>query len=65
MVMSEKFVRKHKFRRIELERPVHVRNVDGTFNYTGPIVNTVEVEILSQIRYSLVVILELNSVSEV
>ena len=58
-------MRKHKFRRIELERPVHVRNVDGTFNYTGPIVNTVEVEILSQIRYSLVVILELNSVSEV
>jgi len=65
LVMSEEFVRKHKFRRIELERPVHVRNVDGTFNYAGPIVDTVEVEILSQIRYSLVVILGLNSVSGV
>ena len=65
LVMSEEFARKHKFRRIELERPVYVRNVDRMFNYTGPIVDTVEVEILSQIRYSLVVILELNSVSEV
>jgi len=45
LVMSEEFARKHKFRRMELERLVHVRNVDGTFNYTGPIVDTVEVEI--------------------
>ena len=45
LVMSEEFARKHKFRRTELERPVHVRNVDGTFNYVGPIVDTVEVEI--------------------
>ena len=45
LVMSEEFARKHKFRRTELERPVHVRNVDGTFNYAGPIVDTVEVEI--------------------
>ena len=45
LVMSEEFARKHKFRRTELERLVHVRNVDGTFNYTGPIVDTVEVEI--------------------
>ena len=43
--MSEEFARKHKFRRTELERLVHVRNVDGTFNYAGPIVDTVEVEI--------------------
>ena len=33
LVISEEFARKHKFRRTELERPVHVRNVDGTFNY--------------------------------
>jgi len=45
LVMSEEFARKHRFRRTELERPVHVRNVNGTFNYAGPIVDTVEVEI--------------------
>ena len=45
LVMSEEFARKHKFRRTELERPVYVRNVDGTFNYARPIRDTVEVEI--------------------
>ena len=45
LVMSEEFARKHKFRRIELERPMHVRNVNGTFNYVRPIVDIVEVEI--------------------
>ena len=45
LVMSEEFVRKHKFRRTELEKLVYVRNVDGTFNYAGPIRDTVEVEI--------------------
>ncbi len=29
LVMSEKFVRRYKFRRTKLERPVYVRNVDG------------------------------------
>ena len=43
--MSEKFARRHKFKRTKLERPVYMRNVDGTLNYAGPIVNTVEVEI--------------------
>ena len=45
LVMSEEFVRKHRFRRTKLERPIYVRNVNGMFNYTGPIVDTVEVEI--------------------
>ena len=45
LVMSEEFTRKHKFRRTKLERPVYVRNVDGTLNYVEPIVDTVEVEI--------------------
>ena len=45
LVMSEEFARKHKFRRTELERLVHIRNVDGMFNYAGHIVDTVEVEI--------------------
>ena len=45
LVMSEEFAKKHRFRRIKLERLVYVRNVDGTLNYAGPIVYTVEVEI--------------------
>ena len=45
LVISEEFARRHKFKRTKLERPVYVRNVDGTLNYAGPIVDTVEVEI--------------------
>ena len=45
LVMSEKFAKRHKFRRMKLEIPVYVRNVDGMLNYVGPIVDTVEVEI--------------------
>jgi len=45
LVMSKEFSRKYRFRRTKLERPIHVRNVDGTLNYTGPIVDTVEIEI--------------------
>jgi len=45
LVMSEKFARRHKFKRTKLERPVYVRNVDSMLNYMGPIVDTVEVEI--------------------
>ena len=45
LVMSEEFVRRHKFKRTKLERPVYVRNVDGMLNYVGPIVDIVEVEI--------------------
>ena len=45
LVMSEKFVRRHKFRRTKLERPIYIRNFDGTLNYVGPIKNIVEVEI--------------------
>ena len=45
LAMSEEFVRKHKFRRTKLERPIYMRNVDSTLNYIGPIKDTVEVEI--------------------
>ena len=45
LVMSEEFVRKNKFKRTKLERPVYVRNIDGMLNYIEPIVDTVEVEI--------------------
>jgi len=44
-VMSEEFAKKHRFRRMKLERLVYVRNMDDTLNYAGPIVDTVEVEI--------------------
>jgi len=45
LVMSEEFARRHKFKRMKLERPVYVRNVDSMLNYVGPIVDTIEVEI--------------------
>ena len=45
LAMSEKFARRYKFKRMKLERPVYVRNMDGMLNYVGPIVDTVEVEI--------------------
>ena len=44
-VMSEELAKKHRFRRTKLKRPVYMRNVNGTLNYVGPIVDTVEVEI--------------------
>ena len=43
LVMSEELAKKHRFRRTKLERPIYVRNVDSMLNYTGPIVNTVDV----------------------
>ena len=45
LVMSEEFARRHRFKRTRLERLVYMRNVDGTLNYVGLIVDTVEVEI--------------------
>jgi len=45
LIMSKEFVRKHKFRRMKLEKPTYVRNVDRTLNYAGLIMDMVEVEI--------------------
>ena len=45
LVMSEEFVRKHRFKRTKLERLIYMRNVDGMLNYAGPIRDAVEVEI--------------------
>ena len=45
LVISKEFAKKHRFRRMKLERPVYVRNVNSMLNYVGPIVDTVEVEI--------------------
>ena len=45
IVMSKEFAKKHRFRRTKLERLIYVRNVDGTLNYAGLIVDIVEVKI--------------------
>jgi len=45
LVMSEEFVKRHKFKRMKLKKPVYIRNVDSMLNYVGPIVDTVEIEI--------------------
>jgi len=48
LVMSSEFARKQGFKLKKLERPMQVRNVDGSFNKEGPIENTVEVNIYYQ-----------------
>jgi len=45
LVMSSEFARKQGFKLKKLERPMQVRNVDGSFNREGPIENTVEVNV--------------------
>jgi len=45
LVISKEFVKKHKFRRTKLERPIYVRNVNRTFNYVWPIIDIVEIEL--------------------
>ena len=45
LVMSSEFARKKGFKLKKLERPMQVRNVDGSFNREGPIENMVEVNI--------------------
>jgi len=48
LVMSSEFTRKQGFKLKKLERPMQVRNMDGSFNKEGPIENTVEVNIYYQ-----------------
>ena len=48
LVMSSEFARKQEFKLKRLERPVYVRNVDGSLNKEGPIEHTVEVNIYYQ-----------------
>ena len=45
LVISSEFARKQGFKRKKLERPMNIRNVDGSLNKEGPIENTVEVNI--------------------
>jgi len=50
LVMSSEFVKKQDFKLKKLERPMNVRNVDGSLNKEEPIEYTVEVNIYYQ-RY--------------
>ena len=45
LVMGLEFARKKRFKLKKLERPIQVRNVDGSFNKEGPIENTVEINV--------------------
>jgi len=48
LVMSSEFAKKQGFKLKKLERPINVRNVDGSLNKEGPIENMVEVNIYYQ-----------------
>ena len=48
LVMSSEFARKQSLKLKKLERPMNVRNVDGSLNKEGPIENIVEVNIYYQ-----------------
>ena len=48
LVMSSEFAKKQGFKLKKLERPMQVRNTNGSFNREGPIENTVEVNIYYQ-----------------
>ena len=48
LVMSLEFARRQKFKLKKLERPIHMRNMDGSLNKKGPIEYTVEVNIYYQ-----------------
>jgi len=45
LVMSSEFARKQEFKLKRIEKPIYVRNVDGTMNKKRPIENTVKVNI--------------------
>ena len=48
LVMSSEFARKQGFKLKKLDRPMYVRNIDGSLNKEGPIEYTVEVNIYYQ-----------------
>ena len=45
LVISSKSVRKNRFKKKRLERPIYVRNIDSIFNHKGLIEHTVEMEL--------------------
>jgi len=48
LVMSLEFAKKQGFKLKRIERPIYVRNMDGSFNKEEPIEHTVEVNIYYQ-----------------
>ena len=48
LVMSSEFTRKKELRLKKIEKPIYVRNVNGSFNKKGPIEHIVEVNIYYQ-----------------
>ena len=48
LVISLEFARKQGFKLKKIERPIYMRNVDGSFNKKGPIEYMVEVNIYYQ-----------------
>jgi len=48
LVMSSEFAKRQGFKLKKLERPMNVRNMDGSLNKERPIENTVEVNIYYQ-----------------
>jgi len=50
LVISSEFAKKQEFKLKKLERPVNVKNVDGSFNKEGPIEYTMEVNIYYQVH---------------
>ena len=48
LVMSSEFARKKGFKLKKLERPIYVRNMNGTLNKEGPIEHMVEINIYYQ-----------------
>ena len=49
--MSSEFTRKQEFKLKKIEKPIYVRNMNGSFNKEGPIEYTVEVNILLWLVY--------------
>ena len=45
LVISLKFTRKQRLKLKKIERPIYVRNIDGSFNKEGSIENMVEMNV--------------------
>ena len=56
LVISSEFAKKQGFKLKKLERPMNMRNVNGSFNKKRPIENTMEVNIYYQERTEINVI---------
>ena len=48
LVISSEFVRKYKFKKKKLDRPIYIKNIGGIFNYKELIKYIVEVELFYQ-----------------